>query len=441
MAEIGVAVVGGGWAGLAAALALKEAGADFLLLEASLRLGGKVRTARQEGFLVEGGPDASVRYKKEVLELAQAFGLEPIGTLPEKPAAYILYRGKRHPLPEGLLQVVPGDLKALARTPLLSLPGKLRALYDLFLPRGAPADAPLREPAERRLGPASHRDLLAPLAGGVYGGEPDDLSMRAAFPQLWELEGRHRSLLLGAMRARKGRGSREGGSLFFSFAEGLQALTRRMAEALGERVLRGTPKGALLAEAVVLAIPAPQAAGLLRPFLPEATALLKGIPHTPAATVSLAFPGALPVEGHGLLVAKGEGLRARGFTWTHRKWPGRVPEGFSLVRAYFSGEAARLSEEALIRLALEDLARLLPGLPRVHRAWAFRFPEGMPAYRVGHLDRVERLEMALVKAPGLFLAGNYLQGVGLPEVVRSGRRAAQRALAHLSLGEAHGASR
>lgn len=165
---------------------------------------------------------------------------------------------------------------------------------------------------------------------------------------------------------------------------------------------------------MVLAIPAPQAAGLLRPFLPEATALLKGIPHTPAATVSLAFPGALPVEGHGLLVAKGEGLRARGFTWTHRKWPGRVPEGFSLVRAYFSGEAARLSEEALIRLALEDLARLLPGLPRVHRAWAFRFPEGMPAYRVGHLDRVERLEMALVKAPGLFLAGNYLQGWACP---------------------------
>ena len=205
MAEIGVAVGGGGWAGLAAALALKEAGADFLLLEASLRLGGKVRTARQEGFLVEGGPDASVRYKKEVLELAQAFGLEPIGTLPEKPAAYILYRGKRHPLPEGLLQVVPGDLKALARTPLLSLPGKLRALYDLFLPRGAKEDETLREFVERRLGPEVYRALVAPLAGGVYGGEPDDLSMRAAFPQLWELEGRHRSLLLGAMRARKGR--------------------------------------------------------------------------------------------------------------------------------------------------------------------------------------------------------------------------------------------
>lgn len=308
---------------------------------------------------------------------------------------------------------------------------------------------------ERRLGPEVYRALVAPLAGGVRGARRPlhagrlspalGAGGKAPEPPPWGHAGP------------EGAGKPGGGSLFFSFAEGLQALTRRMAEALGERVLRGTPvlglepargrwrlhtpKGALLAEAVVLAIPAPQAAGLLRPFLPEATALLKGIPHTPAATVSLAFPGALPVEGHGLLVAKGEGLRARGFTWTHRKWPGRVPEGFSLVRAYFSGEAARLSEEALIRLALEDLARLLPGLPRVHRAWAFRFPEGMPAYRVGHLDRVERLEMALVKAPGLFLAGNYLQGVGLPEVVRSGRRAAQRALAHLSLGEAHGASR
>jgi len=444
-----VAVVGGGWAGLSAALALKEAGADFLLLEATFRLGGKVRTLRQGGFLVEGGPDASVRYKKEVLELAQAFGLEPIGTLPQKPSALILRRGKAHPLPEGLLQVVPGDLRALAKTPLLSFPGKLRALLDLLLPRGSKEDEALREFVERRLGPEVFAALVAPLAGGIYGGEPDVLSMRAAFPQLWGLERTHRSLLLGAMRERRKRGSREGGGLFFSFPEGLSALTQRMAEALGERVLlatpllflepqRGryrlhTPKGTLEAEAVVLATPAPQAAGLLRPFLPEATALLNGIPHAPAATVSLAFPEELPLEGHGLLVAAGEGYRVRGFTWTHRKWPHRAPEGFSLVRAYLSGEAARLSEAALARLALEDLRRFLGQEVRPSHTYVFRFPEGMPSYRVGHLERVERLEMALLKAPGLFLAGNYLTGVGLPEVVGSGRSAAERALAYLAL--------
>ncbi|MGC8875898.1 protoporphyrinogen oxidase [Thermus sp.] len=446
-----VAVVGGGWAGLAAALALKEGGADFLLLEASPRLGGKVRTLRQGGFLVEGGPDASVRYKREVLELAQAFGLEPIGTLPQRPSAYILRKGRAHPIPEGLFQVVPGDLRAVAKTPLLSLPGKLRALLDLLLPRGAKEDEALKEFVERRLGPEVYRALVAPLAGGIYGGEPDALSMKAAFPQLLELERRHRSLLLGALRARRGRGSREEGGLFFSFPEGLGSLTQRMAEALGEKVLpatpvlgleplRGrfrlhTPKGALEAEAVVLATPAPQAAGLLRPFLPEATALLNGLPHAPAATVSLAFPEELPLKGHGLLVAAGEGYRVRGFTWTHRKWPHRAPEGFSLVRAYLSGEAARLGEAELARVALEDLRRFLGREVRPSHAFAFRFPEGMPSYRVGHLERVERLEMALLKAPGVFLAGNYLEGVGLPEVVRSGRRAAERALAYLALAQ------
>ncbi|SDE52567.1 oxygen-dependent protoporphyrinogen oxidase [Thermus arciformis] len=447
MAE--VAVVGGGWAGLAAALALKEAGVDFLLLEGSPRLGGKVRTLKQEGFLVEGGPDASVRYKKEVLELAQALGLEPVGTLPAKPSAYILRRGKAHPLPEGLFQVVPGDLRALAKTPLLSFPGKLRALWDLFLPRGATEDEGLKAFVERRLGLEVYQALVAPLAGGIYGGEPDELSMKAAFPQLLELEKKHRSLLLGALKARKGRGSREGGSLFFSFPEGLGSLTKRLAEALGERVLLATPvlglepagsrfrlhtpRGSLEAEALILATPAPQAAALLRPFLPEATALLKGIPHSPAATVSLAFPEALPVSGHGLLPAQGEGYRVRGFTWVHNKWPGRAPEGWSLVRAYFSGEVARRSEMDLARLALEDLRRFLGREVRPSHTFAFRFPEGMPAYRVGHLERVERLEMALLKAPGLFLAGNYLEGVGLPEVVRSGRKAAGRALAYLAL--------
>ncbi|GAB5602657.1 protoporphyrinogen oxidase [Thermus sp. FJN-A] len=444
-----VAVVGGGLAGLSAALALKEAGIPFLLLEAGLRLGGKVRTLRQGGFLLEAGPDASVRYKKEVLELAARLGLEPIGTLPAKPSALILRGGRAHPLPEGLMQVVPGDLKALARTSLLSPMGKLRALYDLFLPRGGQEDESLRAFVERRLGPEVYRALVAPLAGGIYGGEPDELSMKAAFPQLLELERRHRSLILGAMRARKARGSREGGGLFFSFPEGLSALTQRMAEEVAEAVRLGspvlrlepggdrwrlyTPQGALEAEALILATPAPVAASLLRPFLPEATALLKGIPHTPAATVSLAFPEALPLLGHGLLLAPGEGYRVRGFTWLHNKWPGRAPEGWSLVRAYFSGEVARRSEMDLARLALEDLRRFLGREVRPSHTFAFRFPEGMPAYRVGHLDRVERLEMALVKAPGLFLAGNYLEGVGLPEVVRSGRKAAARALAYLAL--------
>ncbi|KGQ22767.2 protoporphyrinogen oxidase [Thermus filiformis] len=447
MAE--VVVVGGGMAGVAAARLLHKEGARVLLLEAAPRLGGKVRTVRQEGFLVEGGPDASVRYKPALLALAQEVGLEPVGTLPAKPSAFILRRGRPYPLPEGLMVFVPGDLRALARTPLLSPLGKLRALLEPFVPPSPKEDEALGEFIARRFGEEVFQALVAPLAGGVYGGEPEALSVRAAFPKLWEME-KKGGLLRNALRARKARGSREGGSLFFSFQEGLFELVKRTAEGLpvrlGSPVLGLEPlKGrfrlhllgeSLEAEAVVLATPAPVTAKLLRPFLPQATALLNAIPHVPSATVSLAFKEeAFPqVEGHGLLIAKGEGYRTRGFTWTDQKWAGRAPEGYRLVRTYFSGEVARLSEAELVRVALEDLNRFLGAQLRPERAYAFRFPEGMPVYGVGHLERVRRLEGMPME--GLFLAGNYLQGVGLPEVAESGQKAARRALEYLGLKRA-----
>ena len=444
MAE--VVIVGGGMAGVAAAYRLKKEGVDLLLLEAAPRLGGKIRTVRQGGFLVEGGPDASVRYKPALLALGKEVGLEPVGTLPAKPAAYILRKGRPHPLPEGLMVFVPGDLKALVRTPLLSLGGKLRALLEPLIPPSPQEDEALGTFIARRFGEEVFQALVAPLAGGVYGGEPEALSVRAAFPQLWEME-RKGGLLRSALKAQKARGSREGGGLFFSFQEGLFELIRRLSEGvplrlgtpvLGLEALRGgfrlhTPQGALEAEAVILATPAPVTARLLRPFLPQATALLNAIPHTPSATVSLAFrKEALPeVQGHGLLIAKGEGYRVRGFTWTDQKWAGRAPEAYRLVRAYLSGEVALLSEAELIRTALEDLNRFLGASLRPERAYAFRFPEGMPVYGLGHLDRIRRLEVALTE--GLFLAGNYLRGVGLPEVAESGQTAAQRALEYLGL--------
>lgn len=444
MAE--VVVVGGGMAGVAAARLLWKEGRDVLLLEAAPRLGGKVRTVRQEGFLVEGGPDASVRYKPALLALGKEVGLEPVGTLPAKPSAYVLRKGRAHPLPEGLVVFVPGDLKALAKTPLLSLAGKLRALLEPLVPPSPKEDETLLEFTARRFGREVFQALVAPLAGGVYGGEPEDLSVRAAFPQLWEME-RKGGLLRSALKARKARESREGGSLFFSFQEGLFELIRRLAEGvplrlstpvLGLEAFRSgfrlhTPQGVLEAEVVILATPAPAAARLLRPLLPEATALLNAIPHVPSATVSLAFPRERfpEVQGHGLLIAKGEGYRVRGFTWTDQKWAGRAPEGYRLVRAYLSGEVARLSEADLIRTALEDLNRFLGTSLRPERSYAFRFPEGMPVYGLGHLERIRRLEAALPE--GLFLAGNYLKGVGLPEVAESGQMAAKKALEYLGL--------
>lgn len=446
-------VIGGGMAGLSAAYAARKAdpALTITLLEAGPRLGGKVLTHAEDGFLLEGGPDAVVRYKPWALELMRELGLEGelVGTLPARPSA-LIHDGKQAlPIPAGLQMVVPGDLWALAKTPLLSPFGKARALLDLLLP-GKEEDEAFGEFIRRRLGNQVWERLAAPLSGGIYGGDPAELSTLAAFPQLKELERTHSSLIRGALEQRKKRGTREAGGLFASLRGGLgtwvEAITRGFE---GVQVYPHTPvtglerrpegwrvytsQGYQEAEAVVLAVPAGTAARLLEPLYPPAARALGEIPYGDSATVSLAFPAEKipPRVGHGMLMAAGQGFHVRGFTWTDQKWAGRAPQGYALVRAYFSGISAREAE--LIQMALADLERLWERVPPPERSWVFRWPQGLPRYTVGHLERVKTATEA-ERLAGLFLAGAAYQGVGLPEVVRLGSAKALQAVAFLSRG-------
>jgi len=441
-------------AGLAAGYEAKRRGLDVLVLEAA-RPGGKVQTIREAGFVVEAGPDAVVRYKPWALALAKELGLEGeiVGTLPAKPAALIYTGGRAHPLPEGLNVVIPSRLGPLVRTPLLSPLGKLRAALDLILPRGPGGDEAFGSFIKRRLGQEVWDRLAAPLTGGIYGGDPEELSLLAAFPQLKKLEEEHRSLILGSLRAmRKRRVSREKGSLFASFKGGLGALTDALARALGDALKTGvkvegiealssgyrvrTSEGPIETRLLVLTTPAPKTAELLRPLGFAALNALLEIPYHSAATVTFAFDKAKmpPRVGHGILFARGEGFSARGFTWLDQKWPHRAPEGMALARAYFSGIEAEAEPEELKALALSDLKRLLGELPPVLRAWVGQFKKGMPAYTVGHTERVKKIEETEKAFPGLALAGAAYRGVGIPEVVRDGREAVKRLLGEVGPG-------
>ncbi len=441
-----IVVVGGGMAGLAAGLAAKANGADVIVLEAG-RPGGKVITVREAGFTVETGPDAVVRYKPWALALAKSLGLESaiIGTLPARPSAFIHVGGKSHPMPEGLNVVIPSRLGPLIKTPLLSPLGKARAALDLVIPRGPEGDEAFGEFIRRRLGREVWERLAAPLTGGIYGGDPERLSLLAAFPQLKALERDHRSLIWGSLQTmRRRKVSREGGSLFASFEKGLGQLVEALVHALGESLHLGveakrlertghgwkvhTSQGILEADGVILAVPAPQAARLLETVGFAALEALSDIPYHSAATVTMAFSKAdfPPREGHGVLFAKGEGFSARGFTWLDRKWPRRAPKESVLVRAYFSGAEADAGEKALVEMAQTDLTRLLGQLPKPERTWVGVFRKGMPAYTVGHLDRLKQIEEAEKALSGLALAGAAYRGVGIPEVVRDGQEAAKR---------------
>jgi len=449
-----VAIVGGGMAGLAAAFYLNREAIEknhplkIALFESEQRLGGKVLTVKSGPYRLEAGPDAFVRYKPWFYQLIKDLGLaeKVVGTTPAKPAAFIFKGGKGYPLPEGLNVVIPSRFGPLLTTRLLSVTGKLRAAMDIFLPRGTAADEPFGAFIERRLGKEVWRNLAAPLTGGIYGGDPYELSTMAAFPMLKDLEQKHRSLILGSLQTmRKRRGSREGGSLFASLQEGLGSVieailrTTSLVEwrtgAAVERVENNNgrwylfgPWGAERFDALILALPAWAAAELLRPLDPDLATPLSQIPYGDTATVTMLFAReSFPhIKGHGILIAAGEGSSARGFTWLSQKWSGRAPVDKLLARAYFSGPEAGLDDSSLLAAAYADLQHVVGPTPEPEQSWVYRWRAGMPQYTLGHLDRIGQLQESLVRWPGLQLIGSAYRGVGLPEVVRDGKAAAER---------------
>lgn len=470
-----VLVVGGGITGLTAAYVLGRAGIPTVLAEATARLGGKVRTEQIDGFLVESGPDSFVAYRPAALELCRELGLGEAVIKPTDPRVVEVRTGGRFvPLPDGLGLVLPTRLRPLVTTRLFSPREKARMALDLVLPRAAAGgdvafggDVAVGSFLRRRLGEALVGRLAGPLLGGVYGVPVDELSLDAVVPQLREAERDRRSLLLASLaqgRARKRNGEGAGGgSPFLSLAGGMgqliEALRGALADAPSVAVRTGTKvvtlarQGSgfavgfvggerLVAEAVVLAAPAPIAAGLLESPAPDAARHLRSIRHGLSGTVTLAyraaqFPNGAPPAGHGFLVADGEPLSIRACTWSSAKWAGRAPDDMVLLRAFLGWHSDSLlagpdvSIAAVVRADIETTTgvRGAPVLTRVGRHAA------MPHYTVGHLTRVAAASDSLARMPNLAIAGAAYRGAGLPDCIAQGRAAAARVRDVLSGGD------
>ena len=468
-----VLVVGGGITGLAAAYELGLGGIPTLLIEASERLGGKVRTERADGFLVEHGPDSVLTTRPAAVSLARRLGLgdELIGVTDPR-TVYILRDGRQIPLPAGLGLVLPTRVRPFVATRLFSWPEKARMALDLVMPRVAsPEDESVGAFLRRRLGVALVDRLAGPLVGGIYGTSIDDLSLDAVVPQLREAERAHRSLLLAGladgrrMRAAAARGlvadraarANRAGTMaaarplgvFASLAGGLGDLvdaTARAAEATGVVTIRTGVSASTIeasgrgvrvtlsdgtsvrADGVIVATAGPVAAGLVACLAPAAARALAAIRHGSSTVVTLAYRSdrlAEPLLGHGVLVPASEGLPVSALTWSSNKWPGRAPAGVVLVRAFLPDEpvAGRSGAELLdlARHAVETVTRVR-GAPELVRVSPWQ--GSMPRYTVGHLRRVERAEQALASWPMVRLAGAPYHGVGVPDCVTQGQAAA-----------------
>ncbi len=467
-----VVIVGGGISGLATAYYLKKnaqaAGTpvDIHLVEASDRLGGVIHTVREGGFIVEGGPDCILSFKPAGVGLWRELGLEDeiVGTSRENQGSFVYSRGALHPLPEGLTLMIPSKLGPLFRTRLVSWPGKVRAGMDLLWSRRTNGDdVSVAEFISAHLGKEVFERIVEPLFAGIFAGDARQLSLPATYPQLLDLEREHGSLLRGLLVMRQQREKQRGNghgraprwTPFVTLRSGLARMVEvleahldgvhvhlnsrvvgitRLSEGQGWRVEldRDVP---LEGDAVVLATPAHAAARMVLPVDEELADALAGIPYASTVTVSLAFRRdevRHPLNGYGFVVPRVEGRRLLACTWTSSKFPHRAPAGYALFRCFLGragdDDIVHLSDEQIVATVLDEL-RTIMGLDAVPvHVWVFRWQRALPQYTVGHLRRLGVVEEHLRALPGLYIVGNAYKGVGVPDCIASGKRAAEHIL-------------
>jgi oxygen-dependent protoporphyrinogen oxidase len=463
-----VVVVGGGIAGLAAARALTQGAGDghglgplrVTVLEASGQVGGKLRVSDLAGVPVDEGAESLLLRRPEAVALARDVGLGDDLEDATTSTAAVWTRGAMHSLPRATVMGVPSDLRTLAASGLLTGRELGRVPLDSWLPRTRMGeDVSVGRFVTARMGRAVVDRLVEPLLGGVYAGRADELSLEATVPQLAPHARRERSLLAAARASRAGADGVDGvdAAVFGAPRGGVGRLPEAVARHSGARVRTGaivrelsrTPDGwrlvvgptrdpeEVLADAVVLAVPAAPTARLLRPHAPAAASDLAQVRYSSVAIVALAFPvNAFPRRptGSGFLVPPVDGRSVKAVTFSSTKWgwyAERAP-GLVIVRASVGrqGEEAVLQRDDadLVDLVLADLTDALGVTDPPVDARVSRWGGGLPQYAVGHLSRVDRVRRAVAELPGLAVAGAVYDGVGVPACVASGHRAAAEVL-------------
>jgi protoporphyrinogen/coproporphyrinogen III oxidase len=459
--RVRVVVIGGGLTGLATAWHLRD-DAEVILLEASDRLGGEIRTVDFAGAPTDLGADAFLARQPEAERLARAVGLGDELVAPATGKVHLWVGERLHPLPEGTVLGAPSDLSSLVRSGVLSAAGVARATLEPLVPRRrVVGDRSVADLVGERFGREVVDVLVEPLLGGVYAGAAERLSVQAAAPSIWAAARDHRSLLAG-LRAHRARTAGDPRPVFLTVRGGLVRLVDALAAPLRDGIRLGTTAralaqtgrtwevvtddGTLAAEHVVLAVPAAAATRLLAPHVPEVARELLGIRTASVGVVALAYErdaaGRVPA-GSGFLVPASEGRLVKAVTLTSRKWPHHATRERFVLRA----SVGRVDDQRALELDDATLARRVDaevrwatGITAPATAWTvMRWQDALPQYDVGHHDRGDRVRHGLRDLRGLHLGGASFDGLGLAARARDAERLAhdvRAALAQAALAQA-----
>jgi protoporphyrinogen/coproporphyrinogen III oxidase len=456
-------VIGGGITGLSAARALARRGNDLdvTLLERDSRLGGKILTEHDAGITYEAGPDAFVARDPAILQLCSELDLGDDLIPPDVFGARVWSGDKMKALPPDWAFGLPVSASSLLTSDLLPVDTKIRALADLVAPGKLTGDdIAIGDLVRRRLGGQLLERVVDPLLAGSRAGTVDDISLAAAAPQLDAVARSSPSLIRGLGRARREGRLPQGPPPFLGIPGGMEQLVERITSSMPRVTLHtGTgvarieaPSGggyqifrddgtAMEAAGVIVTTPAFEAAALLESLDPEAARQLYRIQYASSAVAVLVYEGGnekIPGIGSGFLVPSRQHKVLSACTWFSKKWPWATPADGSLVLRCFVGRSGRHAALALDDDALVDLidAEVREALEITASLWAsklYRWDRGLPHYRVGHLQVVEKIDAALAAHPGLAVAGAGYRGSGLPDCVRQGEEAAARVLDQLAI--------
>ncbi len=457
-----VVIVGGGIAGLATAYYLGEqtkSSIDVKLIESAPTFGGKIVSTRQDGFVVEGGPDSFLTTKPAALELCRELGLgdQLIGTNDAGRKVFVWSRGKLRQMPEGVMLIIPTKVMPFVTSPLISWPGKLRMGMDLFVPpRRNKGDESLAHFVRRRLGSEALDRIAEPMIAGIYVADAEFLSLKSTFPRFLDMEQKHGGLLRGVIAQRlaaNGKPRKPAPPMFMALRNGLQDLVDAIVARLDRESLlpnrsvvciernadhltaQLSDGGRLDADHVVLASPAYAAADMLQTLDAPLADSLQAIRYVSTATVSLGYKTTElthPLDGFGFVVPRSEKRKIIACSWTSTKFNNRTANGYALVRAFIGGaHAEHLAEQddrALADMARQELRAMMGIRAEPVLTQVYRWPKGNPQYAVGHQERVAEIQRQASKHTGLHLVGSAYRGVGIPDCIEDGARTAKEIL-------------
>ncbi|MGB8525219.1 MAG: protoporphyrinogen oxidase [Candidatus Acidiferrales bacterium] len=442
-----VIVIGAGLSGLACAHRLNQLGAEVTVLEASDRAGGLLGTIRKDGFLFESGPQ-SFQLTEILRDLIRELGIEnELQKADPSAARYILLHGR--------LQKIPTSPQAMLTSSLLGAGSRWKILSEPFRKTRPPAgEESVASFARRKFGNEILEYLVGPFVSGVYAGDPEMLSLKAAFPSLDEWEREYGSVLRGAKKARTRKGPSEPESLC-SFQQGVATLPSAMAAKLGDRlqtqtraislnpnetagnktyevrIERAVGSGTMQAAAIVIATPAYVSAHLIESISARLGHTLSGIAYAPVAVVAAGYyqqQVGEPMNGFGFLVPRTEKLHTLGTVWNSSLFPGRAPRGAVTLTSFTGGatnpEIAAEPDGQIAKIIQSENERILKIIGSPVTSAVRKYPRALPQYNLGHGHVVEEIRDAERNLPGIFFAGNYLEGPSVGKCVENGFRTA-----------------